>query len=116
MFRQDGTCRGIQRIRGEEEKDSGETSEARVLRTPALLLPDHWIVQAVGFDNGGKELVTASNQSFITIRRWDVVGMKLISEIKLQADKHGRAVRDGTLMFSGDRRRVIAATDAYVGI
>ncbi len=116
MFRQDGTCRGIQRIRGEEEKVSGETSEARVLRKPALLLPDHWIVQAVGFGHEGKELVTASNQSFITIRRWDVVNKKLISEIKLQADKHGRAVRDGTLMFSGDRRRVVAATDEYVGI
>ena len=90
--------------------------ELRTLKKPALLLPDHWIVMAVGFDNDGKELVTASNQSFITIRRWDVVGMKLISEIKLQADKHGRAVRDGTLKFSGDRRRVLAATDAYVGI
>ena len=99
-----------------EKKDSGGSPELRTLRKPALLLPDHWIVQAVGFDNGGKELVTASNQSFITIRRWDVVGMKLISEIKLQGDKHGRAVRDGTLMFSGDRRRVIAATDEYVGI
>ncbi len=88
----------------------------QTLRKPALLLPDHWIMQAVGFDNGGKELVTASNQSFITIRRWDVVGMKLISEIKLQGDKHGRAFREGTLMFSGDRRRVVAATDEYVGI
>lgn len=90
--------------------------ELRTLRKPALLLPDHWIMQAVGFDNGGKELVTASNQSFFTIRRWDVAGMKLISEIKLQADKHGRAVHGETMKFSGDRRRVIGATDAYVGI
>jgi WD40 repeat protein len=114
MFDKDSKCSGIQRVRGED--NSGGPPELRSLRKPALLLPDHWFVQAVGFDNEGKELVTASNQSFITIRRWDVVGMKLISEIKLQADKHGRAVRDGTLMFSGDRRRVIAATDAYVGI
>ncbi len=98
------------------QDNSGGTPELRTLRKPTLLLPDHWIMQAVGFDNDGKELVTASNQSFLTIRRWDVVGMKLISEIKLQADKHGRAFREGTLMFSGDRRRVVAATDAYVGI
>ena len=101
----------------DEKPRAGHTQGGlRVLRKPALLLPDHWIVQAVGFDNEGKELVTASNQSFITIRRWDVVGMKLISEIKLQADKHGRAAREGTFMFSGDRRRLVAATDEYVGI
>ncbi|MBI5761457.1 MAG: M48 family metalloprotease, partial [Planctomycetales bacterium] len=97
-------------------KSDQQPPELRMLRTPALLLPDHWIMQAVGFDNDGKELVTASTQSFVTIRRWDVVGMKLISEIKLQADQHGRTFREGTLMFSGDQRRVVAATDAYVGI
>ncbi len=99
-----------------EKNDSGGPPELRTLRKPAVLLPDHWIMQAVGFDNGGKELVTASNQSFFTIRRWDIVGMKLISEIKLQADKHGRAVHPRTFKLSGDRRRVIGATDAYVGI
>ena len=98
------------------EKGSGMSPEARVLTKPSVLLPDHWIVQAVGFDSDGKELVTASNQSFITIRRWDVVGMKLLSEIKLQGDRHGRAALPITLKFSGDRRRVIASTDAYVGI
>ncbi len=91
-------------------------AELRTLKKPAVLLPDHWIMQAVGFDNGGKELVTASNQSFITIRRWDIVGMKLISEIKLQGDKHGRAVHPRTFKLSGDRRQVVGATNAYVGI
>lgn len=86
------------------------------LRKPSVLLPDHWIMQAVGFDRGGKELVTASNQSFATIRRWDVGGLKLISEIKLQADKHGRHFHQETLKFSGDRKRIVGATDAYVGI
>ncbi|MDB5345622.1 MAG: blaR1 8 [Schlesneria sp.] len=85
-------------------------------KKPPLLLPDHWIVTAVGFDNDGKELVTASIQSFTTIRRWDLVNNKLISEIMLESDKHGRPLRGETLMLSADRRKVIAATDAYVGI
>lgn len=87
-----------------------------MLRKPALLLPDHWIVMSVEFDNDGKELVTASTQGFATIRRWDLVGKKLISEIMLEGDKHGRDLRGETMMLSADRRKVIAATDAYVGI
>ncbi|MCY2966459.1 MAG: hypothetical protein NT069_22980 [Planctomycetota bacterium] len=90
--------------------------EVRNLLKPALLLPDHWILQAVAFDRNGCEVITASNQSFITIRRWDLAGRSLISEVKLQGDRHGRPVRSGTLKFSGDLKRVIAATDAYVGI
>ncbi|MEI8380483.1 MAG: hypothetical protein WCJ09_10155, partial [Planctomycetota bacterium] len=109
---QDFKFRRVQQARGEAPR----ADVPRVRTKPALLLPDHWIMQAVGFDNDGKELVTASNQGFITIRRWDVIGMKLVSEIKLRADKHGRPYREGTLQFSGDHRRVIAATDAYVGI
>jgi beta-lactamase regulating signal transducer with metallopeptidase domain len=87
----------------------------RTLREPAFLLPDHWIVMAVGFDNESTELVTASTQSFATIRRWDVDGKKLKSEIKLASDKHGRSFRQGTMMLSADCRRAIAATDQYVG-
>lgn len=96
-----------------EGTPSGET---RVLRKPALLLPDHWILTAVGFDNDDKEIVTASLQGPITIRRWDVPGKKLISEIKLEADKYGRDVNLETMRLSGDRKRIIAATNAYVGI
>jgi beta-lactamase regulating signal transducer with metallopeptidase domain/WD40 repeat protein len=91
-------------------------STLRTLRQPSLLLPDHWIVRSVGFDNQDNELVTVSTQNFATIRRWDLVGRKLISEIKLAGDVHGRAFREGTLVLSGDRRRVLAATDTYVGI
>lgn len=123
MFDKDAKCRGIQRVRGEDsvEETISPTKAVRDVNAPTLLkpevvLPDHWILQAVEFDNDNRELVTASNQSFITIRRWDLAGMRLISEIKLQADKHGRAVRVGTFRFSGDRRRVIAATDVYIGI
>lgn len=104
--------RRVQQVRSKAPK--GDVP--RVRTKPAVLLSDHWIMQTVEFDNSGRELVTASNQSFITIRRWDVIGMKLISEIKLYADKHGRPFREGTMKFSGDRKRVIGATDAYVGI
>lgn len=109
---------GVQRPKpaAEPEDQRRAQAEPRVLHKPSVLLPDHWIVQAVGFDGASYELVTASHQSFITIRRWDLVSMKLLSEIKLQGDKHGRAVRSETLKFSGDRKRVIAATDEYVGI
>ncbi|HND53707.1 MAG TPA: M56 family metallopeptidase, partial [Pirellulaceae bacterium] len=120
MFDEAGKCRGIQRLRGElaeqPEAEPKKTGEPIMLRQPSVLLPDHWIVQSVALDRADREIVTASNQSFITIRRWDRASLKLISEIKLQGDKHGRSVRHETLRFSGDRRRVIAATDAYVGI
>ena len=109
---------GYQAAKGDNKNTTnpGRPPELRVMTKPTVLLPDHWIVQAVGFERDRSELVTASNQSFITIRRWDLAGMKLLSEIKLQGDKHGRAALPITLKFSGDRRRVIAATDAYVGI
>jgi WD40 repeat protein/beta-lactamase regulating signal transducer with metallopeptidase domain len=93
-----------------------EPAVAQKLATPALLLPDHWIVNSVAFDNRDTELVTVSTQSYATIRRWDVAGKKLISKIKLAGDKHGREFQEGTFRLSADRRRVIAATDAYVGI
>ncbi|MFO0903823.1 MAG: M56 family metallopeptidase [Pirellulales bacterium] len=89
---------------------------AKTLRQPQILLPDHWIMQAVEFDREGQELATASLQGGVTLRRWDMAGLKLRSEIKLQADKHGRAFREGTLRFAADRTRVVAATDEYVGI
>jgi beta-lactamase regulating signal transducer with metallopeptidase domain/uncharacterized GH25 family protein len=88
----------------------------QTLRDPAFRLPDHWILLAVGFDKNGKELVTVSTQSVVTIRRWDVAQRKLICEIKLASDKPGRSFRHETLKLSGDCRRVIAATDDYVGI
>ncbi len=89
---------------------------AKILRKPAILLPDHWIMNTVAFDHDDKELITVSNQSFATVRRWDLVEKKLISEIKLQGDVHGRQFREGTFVFSGDRKKVVAATDTYVGI
>jgi beta-lactamase regulating signal transducer with metallopeptidase domain len=89
---------------------------ARILRKPAILLPDHWIMNAVAFDREDQELVTVANQGFATIRRWDLAAKQLISEIKLQSDVHGRQFRDSTFVFSADRKKVVGATDAYVGI
>ncbi len=97
-------------------------AELRTLREPAFRLPGlpglerHANVTAVGFDNDSTELVVASAYHFVTIRRWDVDGKKLKSEIQLASDKHGSSFRQGTLTLSADRRRVIAATDQYVGI
>lgn len=109
--------------RPESEFKTGHLSSASktpqgvtILRKPSLLLPDHWIMNAVAFDNDDQQLITVSNQSFATIRRWDLAEMKLISEIKLHGDVHGRPFREGTFVFSGDRKKVVAATDLYVGI
>jgi len=87
-----------------------------MMREPAFLLPDDWIVMSVGFDNDSTELVTASAYRFAAIRRWDVAGKKLKSEIKLTSDKPGRYFDKSSLRLSEDRRRVIALTDEYVGI
>lgn len=108
-------------VAAEESQASQPVDTATATRSQpspdtAFLLPDHWSVMAVGFDAGGKQLVTASTQSFVSIRRWDLANRKLISEIKLASDKHGRRIYHNTLTLSKDCERVIAATDEYVGI
>lgn len=101
---------------GNEPHPNDPEAKAQTLRKPAVLLPDHWILNSVGFDNGGKELVTASQQNVATIRRWDVAGRKLVSEIKLLSPKHGLGFRQGSLKLSHDCRRVLALTDEFVGL
>ena len=93
----------------------GDTITELTMSTP-FRLPDHWIIEDVRFVNDGKGIIAIASQGFTTVRRWDVVDQKLLSEIKLAADKHGRAVQRDTLQLSADGRRVIAATDEYVGI
>ncbi len=79
-------------------------------------LPDHWIVKDVRFVDDDRQLVTVSVQGGVDVRRWDLASRKLISEIKLAADEHGRSFRQDTLQLSGDGSRVLAATDNYVGL
>ena len=79
-------------------------------------LPDHWIVCDLRFTEDGKELVTVSMQGGVRVRRWDVSNRSLLSEIQLISDRHARPVRQDTLQLSADARKVIAATDEYVGI
>jgi len=79
-------------------------------------LPDHWIVEDVRWIEDDRQLVTASLQGGVNVRRWDVAGRKLLSEIKLGSDQHGRPVRQGTIRLSADGSRAIAVTDAYVGV
>ena len=66
--------------------------------------------------NNDKEIITLSVQGGVNVRRWDVATRKLISEIKLAADKHGRDYRQDTLQLSADGTRVLGATSEYVGI
>ena len=107
---------GVQTADSQPKEGSLIDGQLQSLRKPALLLPDHWILNSVGFDNGGKELVTASQQGVATIRRWDVAGGKLVSEIKLLSPKHGLAFRQGSLKLSRDCRQVLAITDEFVGV
>jgi beta-lactamase regulating signal transducer with metallopeptidase domain/WD40 repeat protein len=79
-------------------------------------LPDHWIIEDVCWVQGGNEILTVSLQGGVNVRRWDVAAKTLLSEIKLGSDVHGREIRQGTLRFSGDGKRVIGVTDAYVGV
>ncbi len=79
-------------------------------------LPDHWIVEDIRWTEGDTQLVTATLQGGVNIRRWDLITKQLLSEIKLQSDQHGRPVEQGTVKFSPDGRRVFGVTDAYVGV
>lgn len=95
--------------------DAPSPADEAQLESP-FRLPDHWIIEDVRFVNNGKEIVTVSFQGGVNVRRWDVANRKLISEIKLASDQHGRQVRHDTLQLSADGERVLAATDEYVGI
>ena len=88
----------------------------QTLHKPAFLLPGHYNMMDVRFDNNDTELVAVSTYQLATVRRCDVVGRTLISEINLSSDKHSRPFREGSFKLSGDGRRVVAATDEYVGI
>ncbi|MBC8115278.1 MAG: hypothetical protein H7062_12915, partial [Candidatus Saccharimonas sp.] len=107
-------CSGIQRVRGEDS--SGGPPELRTMREPSFRLPGHSNITGIGFDNNSTELVAVETYHFARIRRWDLVGMKLKSDITLSSDRHLRPFREGSFKLSGDGRRVIAATDEYVGI
>ncbi|MBI1315218.1 TIGR03067 domain-containing protein [bacterium] len=84
--------------------------------TPAFRLPGHYNLMDVCFDNGDRELVSVSAYNLATVRRCDVAGRTLISEINLTGDKPSRPFRPETFKLSGDGRRILAATDEYVGI
>ncbi|MBC7821782.1 MAG: M48 family metalloprotease, partial [Planctomycetaceae bacterium] len=114
MFDKDAKCSGIQRVRGED--NSGGPSELRTLRELSFRLPGHSNIAGVMFDNNNTELVAVETYHFARIRRWDLVGMKLKSDIMLSSDRHLRPFREGSFKLSGDGRRVIAATDDFVGI
>lgn len=96
--------------------DAGTSVADEVRVTRPFRLPDHWIVNDVRFVSGDKQLMTVSTHGGVNVRRWDLAERQLVSEIKLAADEHGRSFRQDTLQLSPDGRRVIAATDDYVGV
>lgn len=112
--------------RKDQEATAKENSQARTvadktikfakLREPAFRLPGRSNIECVGYDNNDNELVVVSTYHLATVRRWDLVGKKLISDITLSCDQHLRPFRQGTFKLSGDRRRVTGATDEFVGI
>jgi beta-lactamase regulating signal transducer with metallopeptidase domain/tetratricopeptide (TPR) repeat protein len=108
-------------LRSNSAAGSGDPRRARqagpqALLKPAFLLPGHYNMMDVRFDDKGKELVSISAYHFATVRKSDVLGRKLKGEIKLASDKPFRPFRAATFRLSGDGRHVVAATDEYVGI
>lgn len=93
----------------------GSTSGNHEIEAP-FRLPDHWILEDVRWINQDQELITVSLQGGVDVRRWDVAEKKLLSEIKLQSDKHGRPIIQGTLKLSPDGTRVLGVTDEFFGI
>lgn len=103
----------------------GLTVMAWALPAPQLLadetdlpfrLPDHGYVKDLRWLEGDQQIITVSYQGGINVRRWLVDEHRLLSEIKLLSDKHGRTVEPESLRLSGDGRRVVGVTDAYVGV
>ncbi len=101
---------------GEPRRAQDKQAGPRTLLKPAFLLPGHYNMVDVRFDNNDTELVAVSAYHFATVRRCDVGGRTLKSEINLASDRHLRPFRPATFKLSGDGRRVVAATDEYVGI
>ncbi|MCA9193591.1 MAG: PQQ-binding-like beta-propeller repeat protein [Planctomycetales bacterium] len=79
-------------------------------------LPEHWIVDDMQWTQDDKQLVTVCLQGGVDVRRWNISDRTMVSEIKLTADQHGRHYRQGTARLSADSKRVVGATDAYVGV
>ncbi len=96
-------------------KETPKEAEPETMKTPQRY-PDHGILTDVRFVNDDKRVVAVSIEGGVNVRRWNVASKQLLSEIKLASDEHGRDVRQGTLQLSADGRKVVAATNDYVGI
>ncbi|MCA9107399.1 MAG: M56 family metallopeptidase, partial [Planctomycetales bacterium] len=79
-------------------------------------LPDHGYVKDLRWLEDDQQIMTVGYQGGINVRRWQVDDHRLLSEIKLLSDEHGRAVNVESLRLSEDGRRVVGVTDAYVGV
>lgn len=97
------------------EKPAKPDSSALQIEAP-FRLQDHWIIEDLCWVNEGRELLTVSLQGGVNVRRWDVAGRKLLSEIKLQSDVHGREINQGSLRISRNGKRIFGVTDSYLGM
>lgn len=102
-------------VQSNAEKGTPKEAEPEPMTAPQRYR-DHGILTDVRFVNDYKELVTVSIEGGVTVRRWNVPSKQLLSEIKLASDEHGRGFRQSTLQLSADGRKVVAATNDYVGI
>jgi len=102
-------------VQSNAEKGTPKEAEPEPMTAPQRY-PDHGILTDVRFVNDDKEVVTVSIEGGVNVRRWNVASKQLLSEIKLASDEHGRDFRQGTLQLSADGRKVVAATNDYVGI
>lgn len=102
-------------VQSNAEKGTPEEAEPEPMTAPQRYR-DHGILTDVRFVNDDKEVVTVSIERGVTVRRWNVASKQLLSQIKLASDEHGRGFRQGTLQLSADGRKVVAATNDYVGI
>jgi beta-lactamase regulating signal transducer with metallopeptidase domain len=110
MFGNNGEkCSGIQRIRS-------NLAPPLLPGAPAIVLPDHLNVMAVGFARDSKTLVSVATEKDVTIRTWDIAEKKLQNEVKLASEKHGNTFLSGHLTLSPDRKRVMVIVAGQIGI
>jgi len=105
----------VQKSANNDTSKAAESEPPEPMTAPQRY-PDHGILTDVRFVNDDKEVVTVSIEGGVNVRRWNVASKQLLSEIKLASDEHGRDFRQGTLQLSADGRKVVAATNDYVGI
>ncbi len=96
--------------------DDNEQADRQANLQVPFRLADHGYLEDIRWVKNDGQLITVALQGGVDVRRWDVANRRLIGELKLLSDQHGRPVEQGSLKISPDGRRVFGVTDAYVGV